>query len=846
MNSEKSHIIIAVDGFSGTGKSTTARLLSQKLGIVYLDTGAMYRAITSVAIEAGVAASDISGLKNLLEHTKIDFDENNQVLINGVLSEKKIRSIEVSEQVSFYSAVPVVREILTQKQREFGAKTSCVLDGRDIGTTVFPNANFKFFLVTDIKVRAARRFAELQAAHQEGSLEEIEENLRQRDELDSSRAVAPLQKALDAIEIDTTHLSIQEQVQQIQAIVGVVAKSDFVSHNQKNNNMSKIRFGTQEDLDEILAAEAELGSIGQGEDTHLYADMGCLEPQTVTTGKISQVNDQEVLVDVNFKSEGVIDREEFKESDNLEIGTEIEVFVETLEGEDGRLVLSKQKADFVRVWDEIHKAFENNEIVRGTLTKRIKGGVVVDLFGIDAFLPGSQIDLRQIPDINALIGESFDLKVIKVNKARRNIVVSRRVVLEEERNRQRGDILETLEKDQVRKGVVKNITDFGAFIDLGGVDGLLHITDMSYKRINHPNEMLQLGDELEVIVLDFNDKKERISLGVKQLKPHPWKDVAERYPEGMPVKGKVVSITDYGAFIELDSGIEGLIHVSEMSWTQHVKHPSKILEVGQEVEAVVLKVEEDVERISLGMKQLETDPWETIESELPPGARVVGEIRNLASFGAFVEIKEGVDGLIHVSDMSWTQKITHPNEIVKKGDKVECVVLAVDCDKRRISLSMKHLTEDPWDTVEESYPMDSEVKGKIIRMLDRGVVVELPDGIEGFVPVSKLTAEFIKVPSEAFKVGDEVPAVVSEIDVENRKLLLSVVDYFKNKETAELEAWMESHKPGENKTSIGDAVAPAKKKASKKKKAAEGAESENAEESAESEEASSNETEAAE
>ena len=582
----------------------------------------------------------------------------------------------------------------------------------------------------------------------------------------------------------------------------------------------ELKFGTQEDLAEILAAQGECSPNFRKANADVYAGMDCLEQGKLVTGKISQVNDQEVLIDVNYKSEGVIDRAEFKDTDSLEIGSEIEVFVEKLEDEDGRLILSKQKADFVRVWDRIHAAFENNEVVRGTLTKRIKGGVVVDLFGIDAFLPGSQIDLRQIPDINALIGQEYDLKVIKVNKARRNIVVSRRVVLEEERNKQRGDVLETLEKGQVRKGIVKNITDFGAFIDLGGVDGLLHITDMSYKRINHPTEMVQLGQEVEVMVLDFNDKKERISLGMKQLKPHPWKDIAERYPEGAIVKGKVVSITDYGAFVELDSGVEGLIHVSEMSWTQHVKHPSKILTVGQEVEAVVLKVEEDAERISLGMKQLESDPWDSIETELPPGARVVGEIRNIASFGAFVEIKEGVDGLIHVSDMSWTKKITHPNEMVKKGDKVECVVLAVDKEKRRISLSMKHLTEDPWDTIDSTYPVNSEVKGKIVRMLDRGVVVELADGIEGFIPVSKLTAEYIKVPADAFKVGDEVPAVVTEIDQNNRKIFLSVVDYFKNRESAELKAWMDSHKPGESGTTIGEAAAP-KKKASKKKADAE-------------------------
>jgi len=578
--------------------------------------------------------------------------------------------------------------------------------------------------------------------------------------------------------------------------------------------MSKILFGSDADLAEILEAQAGLGYIGslKGATQETYgASLEGLEEGKVVVGRVSQVNEQEVLVDVNFKSEGVIARGEFKEGTPIEVGAEIEVYIEKLENDEGRLVLSKHKADFVRVWERIHEAYEKNEVVRGTLTRRIKGGVVVDLFGIDAFLPGSQIDLRQIPDINALIGQEFDLRVIKVNKARRNIVVSRRVVLEEERSRQRGDVLETLEKNQVRKGTVKNITDFGAFIDLGGVDGLLHITDMSYKRINHPSEMVSLGQEVEVMVLDFNDKKERISLGMKQLKPHPWKDVAARYPEGAQVKGKVVSITDYGAFIELDSGVEGLIHVSEMSWTQHVKHPSKILNVGQEVEAVVLKVEEEAERISLGIKQLETDPWESIETELPPGARVVGEIRNLASFGAFVEIKEGVDGLIHVSDMSWTKKIQHPSELVKKGDRVECVVLAVDREKRRISLSMKHLEEDPWDSVDTTFPAGTEVKGTIIRMLDRGVVVELADGLEGFIPVSKLTMEYIKVPSDAFKVGDAVPATVTEIDQNNRKLYLSVVDYFKNRESNELQAWMDAHKPGEGGSTIGDAVAPKKK-----------------------------------
>jgi small subunit ribosomal protein S1 len=571
--------------------------------------------------------------------------------------------------------------------------------------------------------------------------------------------------------------------------------------------MSKLIYGSEEDLLELMQAESTLGDIKELTDEELSGygkTLDGLEEGKIVTGIIRHITDSEVLVDVNFKSEGLIPRSEFKKDEEILVGSEIEVYLESLEDRHGNLVLSKQRADFVRVWERIHEAFENDETVIGKLVRRIKGGVVVDLFGIDAFLPGSQIDLRQIPDLGELIGKDYKLKVIKVNKARRNIVVSRRVVLEEERTKLRGNVLDHLEKNMVRMGVVKNITDFGAFIDLGGVDGLLHITDMSYKRINHPSEVVELGQEIEVKILDFNDKKERISLGLKQLQEHPWNDAQTKYPEGAKVKGKVVSITDYGAFLELDMGIEGLIHVSEMSWTQHIKHPSKILNVGQDIEAIVLKVDVDSEKISLGIKQLEPDPWESIETELPPGAKVVGEIRNLASFGAFVEIKEGVDGLIHVSDMSWTKKVNHPSDILKKGEKVECVVLAVDRDKRRISLSMKHLEEDPWDNVDATYPANTEVKGKIIRMLDRGVVVELADGLEGFVPVGKLTMDYIKVPSDAFKINDEIPAVVTEIDHNNRKLYLSTVDYFKGREDKEVQAYLDQHKVTDSGNTLAD------------------------------------------
>ncbi len=577
-----------------------------------------------------------------------------------------------------------------------------------------------------------------------------------------------------------------------------------------SNQTLKVKAGTQDDLNEILNAEQENKGIAVSDEAlEIYnKTLNDFKEEVVIEGIIRHVSDLEVFVDVKGKSEGIIPREEFKEGEPIEIGSKIEVYIDKFENEDGRFVLSKQKADFLRIWKQVYEAYERGDVVRGTLSRRIKGGVEVDLFGIPAFLPGSQIDLRQIPDINIIIGQEFDLKIIKINKDRRNIVVSRRVVLEDERNKQRGNVLDTLEKNQVRKGIVKNITEFGAFIDLGGVDGLLHITDMSYKRINDPKEIVQLGQEVEVVILDFNDKKERISLGIKQLHPHPWKDVAERYPEGTKVKGKIVSVTDYGAFVELESGLEGLIHVSEMSWSAHLQHPNKLFTVGQDIEAVVLKVEAENERISLGTKQLEADPWESIESELLPGAKVTGEVRSIATFGAFVEIKEGVDGLIHVSDMSWTKKIEHPGEMIKKGDKVECVVLAVDSERRRISLSMKHLEDDPWDSVENDFQVGAEVKGKIIRLIERGVAVELNRGFEGLVPVSKLGTDYIKIPAEAFKIGDEIPATVTELNHSQRTIYLSTADYFKN-HPDDLAAWKTAHRPGMNST---------EKKKDKKKK----------------------------
>src|SRR5438105_3796856 len=421
---------------------------------------------------------------------------------------------------------------------------------------------------------------------------------------------------------------------------------------------------------------------------------------------------------------------------------------------------------------------ENDEPVRGTLIKKIKGGVVVDLMGVDAFLPGSQIALRRVPNVDELLGQTFDFKIIKLNKRRRNIVVSRRVILEQERAGKREKLMKELQKDQVRKGVVKNITDFGAFIDLGGVDGLLHITDMSYGRIQHPSEMVHIGQELEVKVLDIDWDRERISLGLKQLQSYPWKDVAEKYPVGTRVSGKVVSITNYGAFIELEPGIEGLVHISEMSWTRNVRHPSKLVSIGETIEAVVLKVDPNEEKISLGMKQTEQDPWMVLPLKYPVGTRINGKVRNLTSFGAFVEIEPGIDGLIHISDMSWTKRVQHPSEVVKKGDAVDVVILNIDADNKRISLGLKQAEEDPWLAIGEKYPVGREIKGHVVRLMDKGVVVDIGNDIEGVVPVSNMspTGKPVNNPADVVYETMNLDMRVLEVDPIHRRIVLAVTN----------------------------------------------------------------------
>jgi small subunit ribosomal protein S1 len=526
----------------------------------------------------------------------------------------------------------------------------------------------------------------------------------------------------------------------------------------------------------------------------------------VVKGIVLQVSDSEVIVDVGYKSEGIIPVDEFRDETgkiSIKVGDTVDVLLEKTEDKEGYVVLSKEKAEKMKVWDDVERAYQERRVVIGRVIERVKGGLAVDI-GVRAFLPGSQVDLRPVRNLDSLKGQELRMRVIKVNKKRGNIVLSRKAVLEEENAEKKRDTLETLEEGKVLMGTVKNITEYGAFVDLGGIDGLLHITDMSWGRINHPSEVLNVGEEIKVQVLKFDRESERVSLGYKQLKADPWTTATLKYPTGSRVKGKVVSLTDYGAFVELEQGVEGLIHVSEMSWSKKVKHPSKILTVGQEVECAVLGIDQEAHRISLGLKQIESNPWQELAEKYPVGAKLRGKVRNLTEFGAFVEVEEGIDGLIHISDLSWTKRVKHPSEILKKGDTVEAVVLNIDAENQRLSLGLKQLATDMWDEFFAHHKVGEIVEGKIVRLTNFGAFVELAEGIEGLVHVSELDEKRVDKPEEQFKVGDNYPMKIIKINEGEKKIGLSIKAVKQDEYQKDLDSYRET--AGSDRSTLGDAI----------------------------------------
>ena len=533
-----------------------------------------------------------------------------------------------------------------------------------------------------------------------------------------------------------------------------------------------------------------------------------LEEGEVLKGRILKVDEKDVLVDIGFKSEGIIPIDEFGEVESIKVGDVIDVFLERMEDEQGLVVLSKQRADFVKVWDRVKDAAEKGEVVEGRLVKKIKGGVVVDLFGVEAFLPGSQVALRQPQSIESLMNQTLQFKIIKLNKRRRNIVVSRRLVLEEEREKAKATILKELAVEQFREGYVKNITDFGAFIDLGGIDGLLHITDMSWGRVGHPSEMFNVGDEVRVVVLKFDRERERVSLGFKQLQDDPWETAIAKYTPQTRIRGKVVSLTDYGAFVEVEEGIEGLIHVSEMSWTKRVKHPSKILNVGDWVECVVLEIDSENRRLSLGLKQTEPNPWDMINTKYRVGDRITGTVRNITDFGAFVEVEEGIDGLVHISDLSWTKRVKHPSEILKKGDTVEAIILKIDSENQRLSLGMKQLQPNVAEDFFRSHGVGDILIGKVVRTADFGAFIELYEGIEGLVHVSEISKDRVEKPEEVLQPGQEVRVKIIKMDAVEKKIGLSIKAALDEPEDASYQSWSSRQQEGDGSATLGDLIDP--------------------------------------
>jgi len=527
---------------------------------------------------------------------------------------------------------------------------------------------------------------------------------------------------------------------------------------------------------------------------------------SIITGKVVSVSDREVSVDIGFKSDGIIPHDEIDNIQDLQIGQELEVYIDKMEDSDGQLLLSKKKADFERTWQKILSLYEENATIEGRCLRRIKGGIVVEVLGVDAFMPGSQIDIHPIQDFDALIGKKLDFKIIKINEARKNIVVSRKVIIEEDMKEVREKVLKELEVGQVREGVVKNITNFGVFVDLGGVDGLLHITDLSWGRINHPSDVVQLNQKIAVKILDYDPERKRISIGYKQLQPHPWDNIENRFPVNSKVKGKVVSITKYGVFVELEPGVEGLIHISEMSWTQHIKHPSQLVNIGEEVEVMVLDIQKEQHKISLGLKQVEPNPWIEYEAKYVTGSRHTGIVRELMPFGVFVELEDNVDGLVHISDLSWTKNIRHPAEVVKKGQKMDVVVLNFDRDERRISLGYKQLFPNPWEQFVDEHKIGDVFSATISKVIDKGVLVSVNDELEGFVPNSKLKLVDDEGKRRSPREGESIMVKVIECDPNSKKLILSAQEARMSQEERNVAEYRSMQHSSPSGTTLGDAI----------------------------------------
>ncbi len=795
--------IITIDGPAGAGKSTVGRLLAQSLGYLYLDSGALYRAVAYQALQLGLDLGRPETLEDFLADFGPEVTADSRgfhLLIDGVEVTEALRSPAVTQDSSRVAALPAVRQWVKSRLRHLAKNGGVVAEGRDQGTVVFPGATHKFYLSAALATRAERRRREWRGEGEPPSLTNTMADIAARDLRDETRAEAPLRVPEDARVIDTTDLSIEAVVQQCLAGIRSIgpagwkinpvnlskgANMDGMEKNELTNHtrpeeVAEDRPQQEEVATSAPAPESQEEPMAEMPDMESMSDLyeeslRRVQEGEVVKGHIVSITKDYVMVDIGYKSEGQIPIHEFTTPEGevtAQVGEEVEALMESREDEEGALMLSKNKASKIKVWEEVSSAYNNDGEVEGTIVAKVKGGLSVDLGGIIAFLPGSQVDLAPMRHTDHLIGQRYLFKVLKFNRKRRNVVLSRRVLLEKEKNEAKTTLLSSLEEGKIVEGVVKNITDYGIFVDLGGLDGLLHITDLSYGRVRHPADLFKVGDTITVKVLSFDPEKERISLGLKQLIADPWSVVEERFPLGSRVSGKVVSLTDYGAFVELEPGVEGLIHISEMSWTRKVRHPSQVLSVGDVVEATVLEVEPQRKRISLSLKQVEPNPWEVIGEKYPVGSVIEGKIKNITDFGIFIGIDEGIDGLVHISDISWTKRFKHPSEIFKKGQVIQAKVLYIDKDNERFSLSIKDLADNPWQSIDQRFPMGSIISGPITNITDFGLFVEVEEGIEGLIHISEQSRDKQKMAE--LKVGDLIRAKVIHASPTERRIGLSI------------------------------------------------------------------------
>jgi small subunit ribosomal protein S1 len=795
--------IVTIDGPAGAGKSTLARLLAQSLGYLYLDSGALYRAVAWQAQQLGMDLERDETLEEFLADFAPELTADSRgfhLVIDGAEVSQGLRSPEVTRESSRLAARPRVRRWVKDRLRHMAANGGVVAEGRDLGSVVFPGATYKFYLSAALATRAERRRREWQGEGEPPSLVQVMADIAARDLRDETRIEAPLRVPEDAGVIDTTDLSIEAVLQQCLARIRGVdpagwnlnqvnlskgANMDGMENNELTNHTRPEEFDEDRpQTAEVATSEPDSSSAaeaaGEMQDmesmSELYEEsLRRVQEGEVVKGRIVSITKDYVMVDIGYKSEGQIPIHEFTTPEGevtAKVGEDVEALMESREDEEGALMLSKNKASKIKVWEEVGSAYNDDGEVEGTIVAKVKGGLSVDLGGIIAFLPGSQVDLAPMRHTDHLIGQRHLFKVLKFNRKRRNVVLSRRSLLEKERNEAKTTLLASLEEGKIVPGVVKNITDYGIFVDLGGLDGLLHITDLSYGRVRHPADLFKVGDTIMVKVMSFDLEKERISLGLKQLTPDPWSVVEEKFPLGSRVTGSVVSLTDYGAFVELEPGVEGLIHISEMSWTRKVRHPSQVLSVGDVVEATVLEVEPQRKRISLSLKQVEPNPWEVIGEKYPVGSVIEGKIKNITDFGIFIGIDEGIDGLVHISDISWTKRFKHPSELFKKGQVIQAKVLYIDKDNERFSLSIKDLADNPWQTIDQRFPMGSIVSGPITNITDFGLFVEVEEGIEGLIHISEQSRDKQKM--AALKVGDIIRAKVIHASSTERRIGLSI------------------------------------------------------------------------